>query len=374
MPPPVTYRRSPHVVSHWAGDRLVFHNFATGRRIAASPVVTEVLHVFDEWRPADAAIRALPRFTPASLRKIVATLARLTLLERSDRPADPRERAMRAWASWNPAAGFLHFSTKDSDFAAGEAHVDAFLRRRLDERPPPRALKSFKTRGSIPLPPPRLSADLARTLGDRRTWRRFADRPLGLGELGTLLGLTFGVQGWMDLGALGRAPLKTAPSGGARHPIEAYVVVRRVEGLAPGIYFYAPAAHRLARIGRRPNGGIERYLPGQWWYRHASVLVVMTAVFARTEWQYPYPRSYRAVLMEAGHLCQTFCLVATALELAPFCSDALADTATERDLRIDGVGESVLYAAGVGVRRKGPWTPWPDDRRRGAKARRRQQR
>jgi hypothetical protein len=49
-------------------------------------------------------------------------------------------------------------------------------------------------------------------------------------------------------------------------------------------------------------------------------------------------------------LCQTFCLAATWLQLAPFCSMALSDSRLEEDLRIDGVAESVLYAAGVGVR------------------------
>jgi hypothetical protein len=54
--------------------------------------------------------------------------------------------------------------------------------------------------------------------------------------------------------------------------------------------------------------------------------------------------------MEAGHACQTFCLTATWLGLAPFCSMALADTAIETMLGLDGVSESVLYAAGVGSR------------------------
>jgi SagB-type dehydrogenase family enzyme len=372
MPPAaVTYRRSPHVVSHWAGDRLVFHNFATGSRITANPVVTDVLHVFDDWRTVDALIRALPRFTPAALRKIVTALARHTFLQRSDRPPKAREAAMAAWSSWNPAAGFLHFSTQDNDFATGEPDEDRVLRERLRVRPPPDHLKPFARRRAVRLPGVTLDDDLARALRERRTWRRFSDRPLSLDDLGTLLGLTFGVHDWLDLGALGRAPLKTSPSGGARHPIEAYVVARRVGRLKPGLYYYAPAAHCLAPI-RHGATDIERYLPGQWWYREASVLVVLTAVFARTEWQYPYARSYRAVLLEAGHFCQTFCLVATALHLAPFCSDALADTRLERDLKIDGVSESVLYAAGVGVRRKGAWTAWPDEQRRPRAKRRRQ--
>ena len=69
----------------------------------------------------------------------------------------------------------------------------------------------------------------------------------------------------------------------------------------------------------------------------------MTAVFRRTMWKYHLARAYRAVLLDAGHLCQTFCLVATWLGLAPFCTAALKDTLIEEDLGIDGIRESVLY-------------------------------
>jgi hypothetical protein len=54
-------------------------------------------------------------------------------------------------------------------------------------------------------------------------------------------------------------------------------------------------------------------------------------------------------MLDAGHLCQTFCLVATWLGLAPFCTAALKDTLIEKDLGIDGICESVLYVAGVGL-------------------------
>jgi nitroreductase len=66
------------------------------------------------------------------------------------------------------------------------------------------------------------------------------------------------------------------------------------------------------------------------------------------------------VLLDAGHVCQTFCLVATWLKLAPFCTQALADSAVERALGADGVDEVLIYAAGVGTRpADGRWVQWP---------------
>ena len=91
-------------------------------------------------------------------------------------------------------------------------------------------------------------------------------------------------------------------------------------------------------------------LAGQWWFRDAAFVVFLTAIFHRTQWKYDYPRAYRAVLAEAGHLCQTFCLTATWLGLAPFCTMALADTRIEKTLRVDGISESVLYAMGAGTK------------------------
>ncbi len=193
-----------------------------------------------------------------------------------------------------------------------------------------------------------------RVLLERRTWRRFAAARLTLNDLSTLLGLTGGIQSWVTVPGVGDLALKTSPSGGALHPLELYVLVQAVHGLPRGLYHYRPDIHALELVSaRRRAVKIERYLPTQHWYQRAGALVFFSAVFKRSIWKYSYARAYRAVLIEAGHLCQTFFLVATWLGLAPFCSMALADSPIEKDLGLDGICESVLYAAGVGVRPEG---------------------
>ncbi len=91
------------------------------------------------------------------------------------------------------------------------------------------------------------------------------------------------------------------------------------------MYHYNAEKHELDRIG----GGVTRVelqklLGHQHWFANTAFLIMMTAVFGRTQWKYDFPRVYRAVLLEAGHLCQTFCLTATWLGLAPFCTIALS--------------------------------------------------
>ncbi len=362
----VLYRRSPHLVCYWEGGRSVFTNYATGQSITADPVVCTVLDFFDRWRPVHALERCFSQFTPASLRRLLGQLNRHTLLQRSDRPISPRERALEGWTGWSPSAAFFHFSTKDFPYAADDPVTSLrWLRRRARQQPPPSTMKRYHNAWQVPLPPPRTDGEFPQVLLARRTWRRFSPRPIDQVALGTLLGLTFGVQRWVELRGVGRLALKTSPSGGARHPIEAYVLASRVNGLPRGLYHYAADLHLLERLGPGvAQRTVTKLLADQWWFKDAAVVVLLTAVLPRVQWKYPFARAYRTVLAEAGHFCQTFYLVATWLGLAPFCTMAFKDSSIERLLGVDGVTETVLYAAGVGTRpAREEWTPWPRPRR-----------
>jgi SagB-type dehydrogenase family enzyme len=237
----------------------------------------------------------------------------------------------------------------------------AALERRARREPMPTIERGRRARASVGLPPPQTHGEFARVVLERRTWRRFDSTPMTVQALATLLGVACGVRFWVNVKKIGRFALKTYPSGGAQHPLEVYVAARNVRGLQQGLYRYAADGHRLERVKR---GGtkrrIERYLPMQEWYARASALFLISAVVPRTQWKYRFPRAYKVVLAEAGHLCQNICLTATWLGLAPFCTMALADSVIERDLGIDGVNEAIIYAAGVGTRPTGvDWAPSP---------------
>ena len=348
------FRRSPYLVSYWDDADLVFENYATGNGATAAPIATEVLNFFNRWRSAEALFRHLPQYTSSSLRAAIQELARHSLLQRSDRNLQPIERAMVAWKDWNPAAGFFHFTGRDLPFEADLVRMGRYMEGLTHEKAMPVPVKHYRRAAQIVLPAPRMEGEFTRVLTARRTWRRFAAGKLALAELATLLGLTWGVREWVAVPPLGRFAVKTSPSGGALHPIEAYVVARDVGGISPGIYHYDATRHRLELLRRgMTRDRMSDYVMGQRWFSEAAAFVFMTGVFTRTQWKYRYPRAYRVVLAEAGHLCQTFCLVATWLGLAPFCTMAMADSKIDRDLGIDGVREGVLYVAGVGKRPAG---------------------
>jgi SagB-type dehydrogenase family enzyme len=362
------YRRSATIVAYWQPDGLVLHQFARGTRTVAAAPIVALLEAAATWRTEDELAAALPGASRAARRGLLRGLVRRGLLEASTAThPDPRDTAAATWGAWNPVAGFFHDATRDVRFSPRRL-ANAALRRRAREAPPPVAVT---TRPQAPaadvcvLPPPALDSELATTLRARRSWRRLGRGALPLDALATLLGLTWGVQAWVDVDGFGWMPLKTSPSGGARHAVEAYVAVRRVEGVTPGIYHYDAVAHRLVRVRRGlPARVLAACVPQQTWMAGAPALVFMTAVFARAQWRYPTPRAYRTVLAEVGHHAQTFCLLATQRGLAPFCTMALADSVTERLLGVDGRREAALYAVGVAPRPAGAdWAPWPHTRR-----------
>ena len=324
-----------------------------------NPLVCAVLDLCSEWQTLDALGDALPPALADRLPKLVKRLVDRSLLMRSDRPEDPREPAMRALDPWNPEAGFFHTATKNVRFwSPQEAARQA--QQRKQKRPPWQ--KRYRGAPLIDLPPPR-DGEFARVALARRTWRRFSTTPVTVEDLSTLLGLSAGVQKWVRLGNR-EAPLKTSPSGGVCHPIEVYVVAREVKGLGPGLYHYAADRHALERLRRGVSEQrIRAYVPHSGYFARASAVVLLTAVFERQLWRYSYSRAYRAALVEVGHICQTFCLAATSLGLAPFSVMALADSIIEQDLGIDGITESVLYAAGVGrPPARVDWAPLPRGR------------
>jgi SagB-type dehydrogenase family enzyme len=347
---PISYRRTPFVISYWLGDQLVFENYLTQRRIAAGPLTSAILHFFHQWRSINELVANHSEYTVESLNGAVRSLAAHSFLQRRG-DSTPGEKELKAWSAWNPAASFFHFSTKDLPFEPDAKKEYRGLLRLAKAKPMPRAAKRYPKAQRVDLPAPSVDGEFPRVLLTRRTWRKFSRQPVTLAAVGSLLGLTWGVQRWVAIPKIGSVAAKTSPSGGALHPIEAYVFARNVDGLRPGIYHYASADHRLELIrGGATSRQITRYLANQWWYGGAGLVVFMTAVFARTQWKYDYARAYRAVLIEAGHLCQTFCLTATWLGLAPFCTLAFADSGIERALGVDGISESVLYATGAGVR------------------------
>jgi SagB-type dehydrogenase family enzyme len=346
----IRLRRARSLFAYWREGQLFFRDFARRRTVPGRSITCEVLDFFSEWRTSQEAIAYFAEYTPKSVRSTLSQLRKQGLLLAKDSLETAQDsRIEKEWSAWLPEGSF-HFSTKDARYTPSNWSV-ARLKSSLPKTPPPKNFKTVKGAKKIPLPPRNLpDSEFIRVLLARKTHRQFSNQELTLETVSQLLNLVWGVTGYLHSSLFGKLPRKTSPSGGARHPGEVYLMALRVKGLRAGLYHYHPAHHRLETISlNATRDKARRYCADQAYAKNAAALFLMTAVFQRTMWKYRHARAYRVVLLETGHLCQTFCLVATWLGLAPFCTAAIEDTLIEKDLGIDGIGESVLYAAGVGL-------------------------
>jgi SagB-type dehydrogenase family enzyme len=346
----IQLRRARSLFAYWRDDRLFFHNFARRLTVSGRPITCEVLDFFSEWRTSEEAIIRFAHYTKRSVRSALSHLVDHGLLLPKNSPeAKQDSRIAKEWSAWLPEGSF-HFSTKDALYVR-DTWSFARLKSILPKTPQPKIFKTVIGAEKMALPPRTFpNSEFIRVLMTRKTHRRFSNQEVPLTTISQLLSLVWGVIGYLHSPMFGKLLRKTSPSGGARHPGEVYLMALRVKGLKTGLYHYHPAHHHLETINTHTTRDQAwLYCARQAYARNAAALFLMTAVFQRTMWKYNHARAYRVVLLDAGHLCQTFCLVATWLGLAPFCTAAIKDTLIEEDLGIDGIHESVLYVAGVGL-------------------------
>jgi len=216
--------------------------------------------------------------------------------------------------------------------------------------PAPRSVQPLIT---LPVPGAINDDSLTQALMRRKTCRSYTGAAVTLNEVGTLLYLTLGYlppreDAHADPVAPGLEARRSCPSGGGLNACEGFVLAQNVSGLEPGIYAYHPAEHALSRINALPDPELGQLLGGQHFINNLPLGVFITARFDRLWWKYEHSRAYRMAFIEAGHLSQTFQLVATTLGLNTWLTGAFADAQVETLLGIAGSAEQPLFFVGCG--------------------------
>jgi SagB-type dehydrogenase family enzyme len=336
--------------AYWHDGNLRIVNYLTRRTFSANPSVLEVIRYFFSPRTIREAMLEFNSYARDSLGEAILKLIEGQLLLECDTPESARDELFEtAWKPWLPEGAF-HFLTKDAPYVGGDWTIEQIMQT-IPDTPSPPLFKKTESAETVSLPSHEMDTDsFYQALHARRTHRDFSAAEIPIDSISKLLQTTWGVQGYVESKYFGLLPLKTSPSAGARNPVEVYLMALRVKGLEAGLFHYDARDHALERISFTVTPQLARaYCADQPFVAHASALFIMTGVFARTMWKYPNPRAYRVVLLDAGHLGQTFCLTATRMGLAPFSTAALKDSLIEKDLGIDGISESVLYVTGVGL-------------------------
>lgn len=313
------------------------------------------------------------RFGAASVRRLLRAglLVGSTQPWASAREEDERMRALH----WHGVAADYHRASRWGGIdAAGEVEEaglhNAEGLRSAYGAPPPMLHKRADGGATTTLPWVTRTA-FDDVLDARTTCRNFdAGRMLPLAQFAQVLERTFGergrVHGADDFDVLKR----TSPSGGALHPTECYVIARRVEGLAPGLYHYRPSEHALQALPMDParilasagkhavaqDMGALDYLAwiavgGQPYFAKAHVLCILAPRFHRNFWKYRnHPKAYRVCILDVGHLSQTLLLSATEAGLGSYVTAAINEIDIERALGLESWSESPLAVCGMGPR------------------------
>jgi SagB-type dehydrogenase family enzyme len=211
-----------------------------------------------------------------------------------------------------------------------------------------------------PLSPPNLdllaASSFLNTLKNRFTCRNFDGQAIDEPLLSTILFTCFGLfhGPWEELRAIKAQELgyrKSSPSGGGLHPLEAFVVIKNVNGINPGIYHYNILSHALIKVNDAiSDPDLIELLAGQYFVEGIAFGVFLVAYLEKIWWKYFHSRAYRVALLDAGHLSQTFLLTATAAKLLPWLTADFNDEKVSATLKVNGMTQIPLHflAAGHG--------------------------
>lgn len=339
---------------YFQGSELIIENYITRQSFLGSLDTLLVLKKFLRWRTIDQVARELSDYSQHSMVRTAQNLRQHGLLIIKGSLEDRFEKKFSKWWLWPIPARYYHFSTRLEEASTSD-EVKAYYGKHLSGRIQPDIYKEFPWNKKIKLGSiSGFDAPLFQTLRRRKTTREFTGESMNSSQISKIIFYTWGQLSTYQTKEFGTLLHKASPSAGARHPIEAYVVINNVKGISPGLYHYSVKDHSLELLKAGDfRDECVKFAAGQEWTRNASAFFIMTAKVSRTAWKYRTARVYRAFLLDAGHLSQSFLLASTALGLGAFCIGIISDVAIEKKLKIDGVNEIVLFAVGVGQPAKG---------------------
>jgi putative peptide maturation dehydrogenase len=268
---------------------------------------------------------------------------------------------------WPPCAAIYHLLNQyhESQNSSGnrvvetsrsELEADLRARKFIEglEPPPPAFYRHPQARCLVDLPLSLPDSAIVRTFLRRRTCRSFdQSAQISLSNFSALLRLSFGPWEIRTLAERVQLLMKTSPSGGSLHPIEAFPLLLKCEERSSGLYHYQCDRHGLSLL-REVNEPEARRLAvyfaqGQTFVGECSAILILVARFDRNFWKYRNrENSYAVVQQDAGHLSQSFQILATSIELAAFYTAAIHGEAIAEALSLRYPAEAPIGLLGVG--------------------------
>lgn len=269
-----------------------------------------------------------------------------------------RDEALRG-VHWHPLAATAHAFSRWRDVDAVQAMQDTGTEtvgelREVLGPPPPESADRSTCAPRLPLSRCGVG-DFDVLLARRATCRNFdQQRALPHAQFAQLMQRVFSAQSQVRVSEDTVFLKKTSPSGGGLHPIEAYLLVQSVEGVAPGLYHYHALDHALESLPA-PTLPLAQLamqaVAQQHWFADAHVMVLLAPRYARSFWKYrDHAKAHRAITLEAGHLSQTLYLAATEAGLGAYITCAINEVPLERAFGLDHRCDGALAICGFGWR------------------------
>jgi SagB-type dehydrogenase family enzyme len=181
----------------------------------------------------------------------------------------------------------------------------------------------------IDLPQPRFdgAVSVEAALKNRRSIREYLAKPLSLAEVSQILWAAYGITATREnMPAFLRGGFRTAPSAGARYPLDIYLAAFDVAGLSGGVYYYKSETHQLVRVVEgNPRSALSEACFDQPHFKTASAAIVYSAVYERCMVKYGQRGRDRYVCMDLGHSAENVYLQAHALEIGTCAIGAFTD-------------------------------------------------
>lgn len=165
---------------------------------------------------------------------------------------------------------------------------------------------------------------------------------LDLNSISTLFYLCFGQVGSVHFKVTGKAILRTSPSGGARHPTEAYFINLKVKNIPVGVYHYSVKNNELVLINKVDMG--KSYMKTFYQLNHVpefkpKAIIVLTSLAERSMWRYREARSFRVLFFDMGHIMATIRVTAESLGLGMSIGDGFSERLLKPLLGLEGIDE-----------------------------------
>lgn len=299
-------------------------------------------------------ISSLTSFSRKKATKLLGQLIEQNIFIDNKHPIQKVEGLSSSWFAyhWNSAL-FYYLASRDYTFLDYSKKKSVLYDRALMQQyrqisPPPSVYKQYTHSSYIKLP------KVTRESMQNCLYPPQSDTNgvLTISSLSKLLYLTFGKTKSLQSPIFNEILLKTSPSGGARHPTEAYVMVLKDIGIPIGVYHYSVKRHGLELLNKiNLSKSLVRYF---FQLNHVpdfqvSAVIVITSLFERSMWRYREPRSFRVILFDIGHIICTLKVISRALGLDAVVGHGLDDQKVSKLLKLKVGEELPFHFAAIGT-------------------------